>query len=522
MPVNRNALIRYKTIDLCLQNKYRRWTLEDLIVACSEALYEYEGIEKGVSRRTVQMDIQLMRSDKLGYNAPIVVLEKKYYTYENPNYSIMNIPVSESDLNKLTETIEFLKQFKGFSHFRELDTMVQKLEDHVYAQKIKRKPVIDFEKNENLKGLEFLETLYQAIIRKNCLELSYQSFNARQANTFLFYPYLLKEFRNRWFLIGLKNNRRPFINLAIDRIAEVKITEKNFVEIEDFDSSEYFRHVIGVTVMEGRESENVVLFVTHKHAPYVLTKPFHPSQKLIKSDDYGITISLEVQHNFELEKEILGMGDGITVLAPDRLRAHITDRLSKAIDRYNTTISEKGIFTLKRKFIQKGFCTINQLYSRRSMVQLGLALNKMDTHSDTLSKPIDLKDDPSVTSILWNQSVISVISQIIDQPVIKSITFFRGIPEDHLEYTQIGENTRMIALVMVSEMRSGLFSLQIIPGTHHKYLDRNEISCIAGNCIPVECILRLGGAIFFDPLILKKFPEQLKILKIRFLEIEFV
>ena len=83
MPVNRNALIRYTTIDKCLQNYYRNWTLDDLIEACSEALYEYEGIRKGVSRRTVQADIQFMRSDKLGYNAPIIVIDKKYYTYED-------------------------------------------------------------------------------------------------------------------------------------------------------------------------------------------------------------------------------------------------------------------------------------------------------------------------------------------------------------------------------------------------------------------------------------------------------
>ena len=73
MPANRNALIRYKTIDNCLRNPYRRWTLEDLVDACSDALYEYEGIDKGISKRTAQMDIQMMRSEKLGYNAPIVV-----------------------------------------------------------------------------------------------------------------------------------------------------------------------------------------------------------------------------------------------------------------------------------------------------------------------------------------------------------------------------------------------------------------------------------------------------------------
>lgn len=66
MPVNKNALIRYKTIDRCLRNKYRRWTLDDLVEACSDALYEMEGITMGVSARTVQAYIQVMRSNKLG------------------------------------------------------------------------------------------------------------------------------------------------------------------------------------------------------------------------------------------------------------------------------------------------------------------------------------------------------------------------------------------------------------------------------------------------------------------------
>lgn len=70
MPANKNALIRYRTIDNCLRNRYRRWTLDDLVQACCDALYDMEGIKKGVCARTVQMDMQIMRSDKLGYNAP--------------------------------------------------------------------------------------------------------------------------------------------------------------------------------------------------------------------------------------------------------------------------------------------------------------------------------------------------------------------------------------------------------------------------------------------------------------------
>ena len=108
MPANKNALIRYKTIDRCLRNRYRRWTLDDLVNACCDALYDMEGITKGVCARTVQMDIQIMRSDKLGYNAPIVVYDKIYYTYADPDYSITEMPLSMDDCLLIKEAIALL------------------------------------------------------------------------------------------------------------------------------------------------------------------------------------------------------------------------------------------------------------------------------------------------------------------------------------------------------------------------------------------------------------------------------
>ncbi|HEX3008778.1 MAG TPA: WYL domain-containing protein, partial [Bacteroidales bacterium] len=125
----------------------------------TDALYEFEGIEKGENVRTVQMDIQLMRSEKLGYNAPIIVVDKKYYTYEDPEYSITNIPLNENDLGMLSEVVQILKQFKGFSHFEEMGSVINRLEDKIYTAKTHSKSVIDFEKNDNLRGIEHLNTI---------------------------------------------------------------------------------------------------------------------------------------------------------------------------------------------------------------------------------------------------------------------------------------------------------------------------------------------------------------------------
>jgi hypothetical protein len=349
MPINRNALLRYKVIDSCLQRRNRRWTLDHLIEAVSDALYEYEGTDKGISRRSIQADLQMMRSDKLGYFAPIVVIDKKYYTYEDPTYSITNIPLSEGDLAKMNEAVELLKQFKGFSHFTQLNEVVQKLEDHVYASAHKSYPIIDFEKNDNLKGLDFLDKLYQSVIQQKALLITYQSFTARQPHTFEFHVWWLKEFKNRWFAIGVRTNTgvRPNIpiqNLALDRIIEMQfLSDVPYLPNKSMNPEEYYRDVYGVTVSDTLRPINIKIFVTARHAPYVKTKPLHHSQQILDETEKGMLIQIKVQHNFEIEKEILSFGEGIVVLEPAKLRNVMLQRIQQTLNGYSASPQNDAI-----------------------------------------------------------------------------------------------------------------------------------------------------------------------------------
>lgn len=344
MPVNRNALLRYKTIDTCLRNRRRRWTLDDLIEAVSEALYEFEGIDKGISRRSVQADLQVMRSSRLGYNAPIVIVDKKYYTYEDPGYSITNIPLSEGDLSKMNEAVEVLKQFKGFSHFNALNEVVQKLEDHVYAASHKTRSVIEFEKNEQLKGLQHLDALYSAVIHQKALRLAYQSFNAHRPNVFFFHVWWLKEFKNRWFAVGVKGKGAPLLNLALDRIHTIdEQGTPPYLPNESIDPEHYYKDVIGVTVSQNIRPSHVRILVNHLNAPYVETKPLHHSQQVVERTDKGIIISLHVQINFELEREILGFGPGMVVLAPESLRCTMQRKFFEGVTQYDSVASQSAI-----------------------------------------------------------------------------------------------------------------------------------------------------------------------------------
>ena len=336
MPVNRNALIRYKTIDNCLRRRNRRWTLEDLIEACSDALYEYEGIDKGISKRTVQMDIQMMRSDKLGYNAPIEVYENKYYRYSDPDYSITNSPLTEDDMKLMGETVEMLRQFEGFSAFSGMEDVLGRLEDHVTAMRHRRKPVILLERNENLKGLKFIDPLYKAILAKKPVKIIYKSFKARDMQKFIFSPFFLKEFRNRWFVYGWKKGAGMLFNLALDRIHEMgNAPGEEYQENKMIDPDTFFDNLIGVTKNINDKAHRVRFWAAPGQVPYIETKPLHKSQFVVQRNEDGSAIfQMEVVLNYELEKDLLGFGEGVKVLSPRILVHNMSKRLRQASQNY--------------------------------------------------------------------------------------------------------------------------------------------------------------------------------------------
>jgi len=121
MPVNLNALIRYRTIDKCLSNPYRKWTIGDLMEACSRALEDSRGIYTGISERTIREDIRVMRSDILGFNAPIVQKDGNY-TYGDRDYSIFNVTIKESGL--LARVLDFILEIRTEIDHPELEKII--------------------------------------------------------------------------------------------------------------------------------------------------------------------------------------------------------------------------------------------------------------------------------------------------------------------------------------------------------------------------------------------------------------
>ena len=332
MPANKNALIRYKTIDNCLRNRYRRWTLDDLVDACSDALYDLEGIRKGVSVRTVQADLQMMRSDKLGYNAPIEVYEHKFYRYADATFSINNMPLSQNDYEVMQEAVDLLRQLEDFEQFTEMSDVVNRLQDHLAIARNHRKPIVHFDKVPNLKGLRLLNPLYNYIAHRQTLRISYQSFSAKEPITLVLCPHLLKEFRNRWFLFGSTADDMVLFNLPLDRIVKVETADEPFRDNPKFDAEHFFDDVIGVSKNVGDKPRTVMFWADDEQAGYISTKPLHPSQQV--EDEHpeqgGCVFSIKVVLNFELYSVLMSYGPGIKVLSPQKVVRRMHNMTSKA------------------------------------------------------------------------------------------------------------------------------------------------------------------------------------------------
>lgn len=337
MPVNKNALLRYRTIDNCLRNTNRQWTLDDLIDACSDALYEYTGKDDLVSRRTVQLDIQKMRSSELGYEAPIEVYDHKYYRYSDPEFSITNTPLSEQDMEMMGNAVAVLKQLSGFAAFSGMEDIVGRLQDHLSSAKMDHEPIMFYEKNEKLKGLNFIPTLYDTIVEKKPILISYQSFKTKEPHEFLFSPYCLKEFRNRWFVYGRRPQDKMLLNLALDRIVSLSPAPAGAEYIEDktFDPKTWFDNVVGVTKNEDDTPQKVWFKAKPEQVPYIETKPLHSSQVIVeRCDDGSVIFEIEVILNYEIERDLLAFAETIHVLKPATLVKHLKDRLIEAARLY--------------------------------------------------------------------------------------------------------------------------------------------------------------------------------------------
>lgn len=328
MPVDKQVLLRYQVLNRCFRNRYREFTIEDLVKECNKALSKAD--KPDVSKRTIQNDINTLEVDygiKLDEN--LKRGKMRLYRYVDTNYTIPIFRINDTERHKLQDAIRVLEHLEGEPMYDWARTLLMQIEGGLFDDD--STPVVSFQTNPDLKGIELFGKLLQAIIKKRVLKLKYTPYGKTPITTTI-YPYHLKEYNDRWYLIAQAKGYDMYAHYALDRIDDFEEVAIPYKEPEiEFD--DYFDDVIGVTVPE-EDSEDVVLRINKPRFEYIRTKPLHLSQRIVEENDYFAVVTINVKVNKELEALILSFGSDMEVLSPDSFRERIADKIKLMNQKY--------------------------------------------------------------------------------------------------------------------------------------------------------------------------------------------
>ena len=338
--VKKNAIMRYKILDSLLSNRNRYYSISELLEKVNEAL-ELDGMEP-VSRRCIEKDLNTLECAP--YEA---VIERVWYhgkkciRYAEEGFSIFTKKLTEEEENLLSEVLNTIGQFDGLDTFEWLDSLKKRLDIKEHRR------IIQFDSNPYFEGRNLIGSLFTAISNKQVLALKYHTFKDPQVREVVVYPYLLKEYNNRWFLIvGVEDG--TILNFALDRIDDFKpMPHIDYIE-PDEDLESRFDDIVGVTLFKNKPTEDILLWVNEEGYQYVKTKPLHGSQRDVKGEEDktmrekypalqgGRFFRLQCILNYELEQLLMSKMNQLVVLEPATLKDSLINRIKKMDSLYSS------------------------------------------------------------------------------------------------------------------------------------------------------------------------------------------
>lgn len=322
MATHKKALIRYKYLDMLLSDRHHYYDINDLTDKVNDMLND--DCFKTVTRRCIEKD--LVNLQEAPFTAPIAHTRrngKNCIYYSNPSFSIFKQEMSREERNLLREVLNTIGQFDGLDNFEWLDKFKAGLGNS------KRRQIISFSNNPFLRNSNLLGTLFDCISNKVVIRLSYHTFANETIRSIDFHPYLLKQYNDRWFLLGADYSDKKILNFPLDRIDKVEpLPEKEYVECTE-ELAERFEDIVGVTLYEDRPVEHILCWVSDASKGYVDTKPIHGSYTPIKGEreqqlrtehprlQGGMFFTLDCIKNYELIRDLCSYGKELIVLHSD-------------------------------------------------------------------------------------------------------------------------------------------------------------------------------------------------------------
>lgn len=181
---------------------------------------------------------------------------------------------------------------------------------------------------------EFLPAVLDAIRNSHMVSFTYAGFNrSRPEHGIRFQPWFLKRYKQRWYMVGLREKSGDIRTYALDRVKAMTSLDEEFTRPADVDLDGLFGNIIGVTTSHA-PVRTVRLRTTPTQAKYFRALPLHPSQEEAVADGYSI-FTYRLKLNYELAHEILSLGDAVKVIEPPELKAMVVTQLRDALSQYD-------------------------------------------------------------------------------------------------------------------------------------------------------------------------------------------
>ena len=260
-------------------------------------------LEVGFSKRTFQRDIREI-NNIFGINIEYSKSERGYYIHQT----------EMSNLN-------FERMMESFDIFNSL-RLTQDLSPHIQLEK--RRP----------QGTENLYGLLHSVKNRLKIKFSYQKFWDVEKSERLADPYVLKEFKNRWYILAKDNKDNTVKSFALDRISNFEITNFPFVWPANYNAEESYKYCFGIISPNENSPQEVVLSFDPFQGKYIKTLPLHETQQIIIDNEVELQVKLNVYVTHDFIMELLSFGNDVKVLQPKSLADEIKGAHQRAFEQY--------------------------------------------------------------------------------------------------------------------------------------------------------------------------------------------
>ncbi len=334
MGVNTDQLIRFFKIDDKIKNG-KKATIKQLATAWNNSCTE----EKDkVTERTIATDIKTIQRVFEGAEIDEQI-DGKYYSYSDHKFSIRQLNLNENDevfFSFLRMTLQNFENTDIYNKFNKLRNKVLQEDKSKQTTTNSFKSFILPEISFGKSGYEWIETLFEAINKQESIEIVYRK-NPNEISNKTLSPYLLKEFRKRWYLIAYDHaeDRKCTKVYALDKIKEIIESEKKFYNDPFFNPNDYFKYTFGIHHELFNKPIDVVLDFYGINIDQLMNHPLMATQKsTLMQGGKALRVELEVYNSYEIKREILGYGKGVKVVSPESLVNDIKEMAQGIIDQY--------------------------------------------------------------------------------------------------------------------------------------------------------------------------------------------